>query len=233
MSFNKAKALAFLLYMRHHENTARYETKEYTINKLHDITRTHSITIKKRLAALESMGLIGYGGRKDHYTFLKVRAHNKKRNTYIQIPNEATLKQIEKIVLAARLQLKIRQTDFINNALCISHTNRRTNGSLATTEEIKKARKYVSGHCNIDYRKDDFVNGGWSYKGIAHYLGTSIAKAVEIVKYAVKQHLVKKNRRMTTIRISSKEMLEYIDYTYMHNGYAVRMYANTYSLPTW
>lgn len=45
LSFNQAKSLALLLFVRMYQNTNSRDAKDYTVNKLHEITHIHAETL--------------------------------------------------------------------------------------------------------------------------------------------------------------------------------------------
>ena len=168
LSFNQAKSLALLLFVRMYQDEHNREAKDYTVNRLHEISNIHAETIKKRIRFLEDMGMIGYSERKQ-IVFLKARAHNPIHNTNIKIPYNASVKDIEKIILAVRLQMKIRQKEYLRNVLSIAREGFTSDGKPARLETIKRAKKWLREHCNIDWHKRGFVDYGWSYKTSVRY----------------------------------------------------------------
>lgn len=229
LSFNQAKSLALLLFVRMYQNTNSRDAKDYTVNKLHKITHIHAETIKKRISFLEDMGLIGYSERKQ-IVFLKARAHNPIHNTTITIPNNSNIKDIEKIILAVRLQMKIRQKEYLRNVLSIAREGFTSDGKPARLETIKRAKKWLREHCNIDWHKRGFVDYGWSYKAIAKYLGVSIKQVCEILKFAIRENFIVKHTHSMYKRITSKFEIDYIQHTFLLNNYSYKVYSNTYSL---
>lgn len=229
LSFNQAKAMALIVYMKAFQKEYPFYSKDYSLSTLHTITGLHLETIKKRLIELEIMGLLGYSERKNRYLFLSTCAHNKHRNQQITIKSGLNIKEVEKIILAIRLKLKLQQKEFMRNALSIAHDTFHLDGTPAKVDEIKRARKYLREHCNVDYSKRGFIDYGWSYKGIAKYIGTSVAKAVEIVKYAVENNYIVKHTHSMYKHISDKVETLYIQHTFSLGAYSYKVWANTYA----
>lgn len=229
LSFNQAKSLALLLFVRMYQNTNSRDAKDYTVNRLHEITHIHAETIKKRISFLENMGLIGYSERKQ-IVFLKARAHNPIHNTTITIPNNSTIKDIEKIILAVRLTMKIRQKEYLRNVLSIARDGFTSEGKPARLETIKRAKKWLREHCKFDWHRRGFVDYGWSYKAIAKYLGISIRQVCEILKFAIRENFIVKHTHSMYKRITSKFEIDYIQHTFLLNNYSYKVYSNTYSL---
>lgn len=231
LSFNQAKSLALLLFVRMYQDEHNREAKDYTVNRLHEISNIHAETIKKRIRFLEDMGMIGYSERKQ-IVFLKARAHNPIHNTNIKIPYNASVKDIEKIILAVRLQMKIRQKEYLRNVLSIAREGFTSDGKPARLETIKRAKKWLREHCNIDWHKRGFVDYGWSYNAIAKYLGVSIKQVCEILKFAIRENFIVKHTHSMYKRITSKFEIDYIQHTFLLNNYSYKVYSNTYSLGT-
>lgn len=229
LSFNQAKSLAILLFVRMYQDEHNREAKDYTVNRLHEISNIHAETIKKRIRFLEDMGMIGYSERKQ-IVFLKARSHNPIHNTTITIPNNSTIKDIEKIILAVRLTMKIRQKEYLRNVLSIARDGFTSDGKPASLETIKRAKKWLREHCNIDWHKRGFVDYGWSYKAIAKYLGVSIKQVCEILKFAIRENFIVKHTHSMYKRITSKFEIDYIQHTFLLNNYSYKVYSNTYSL---
>lgn len=229
LSFNQAKSLALLLFVRMYQDGHKKEAKDYNVNRLHEITRLHATTIAKRVTFLEDMGMIGYSERKQ-IVFLKARAHNPIHNTNVKIPYNASVKDIEKIILAVRLQMKIHQKMYLRNVLSIARDGFKADGKPARLEEIKHAKKWLREHCNIDWHKRGFVDYGWSYKAIARYLGVSIKQVCEILKFAIRENFIVKHTHSMYKRITSKFEIDFIQHTFLLNNYSYKVYSNTYSL---
>lgn len=232
LSFNEAKAVALLVWMKAYQQRKTHSAKDYTISDLHNITGLHFETVKKRLLALEKLGMLGYSERKDHYTFLRVKTHNNSRNIQIAINRDTTIKHTEKSMLVARLQMKLRQKEFIRNVFSIAQTGCDINGKSVKLQQLKRARKYLREHCMTDYRSNEFKDNGWSYKAIAEYLGVSIKKAFEIVSYAVTNNVITKRTNSICKRITSKLDTYYSECTFVFHGYMYKVYANTYAVTT-
>lgn len=179
---------------------------------------------------LEGLGMLGYSGRKNHYTFLRVRAHNNSRNRAIEISETMSVKQVEKLILAIRLQLKIYQKEFLCNTLSIAQSGRDKDGKSVATGQVKRARRYLREHYNADYRSMSFTDNGWSYKSIAKYLGTSITKAFDVVSFAVARNLFSKITDSIKGRISSDFDQYFCDYTFIYHGYMFTVSANRYNV---
>lgn len=76
------KAIAFSVFVKAH--TPNCVVKDWSVNKLHEMTGVSANAIKARLGVLESMGLIEkIGIRKNHLLFKSLHSHTAHRNVII------------------------------------------------------------------------------------------------------------------------------------------------------
>ena len=160
LSFNEAKAIAMLVCVRRHQALNPNEAKDYTVNRLHEITKLHANTVKKRINTLRKLGLVGKSER-GLLLFLKVRANNEKHNTTITISDKATIKEIEKTILSVRLQMKVKQKEFMRNVVSTAKDGYSSECKKVTLDEVKKARRWLREHCNVNLTKRGFADFGW------------------------------------------------------------------------
>lgn len=230
LSYKESKALAFHSLVRALEQSSNNH-RSYTINALHVMTGVHAKTIEDRLLTLERMGLIDYDEK--HRIILKrAKAKHKEHNSIIVIKiTNSALKDAESSFLTARVANKIRQINYHRDVLNQYHKimSSRHRGSL---KEIKSLKNWLREHCKQDYRTHSFVNYGWSYKSISKYLGVSIAKAINVIKYAVENKLITKRNNFMFIKLSHCSQIDYIQHTFSYHGYSYKVWANTYDMAT-
>lgn len=99
--------------------------------------------------------------------------------------NTSSVKSIELGLRALFLQEKVCQKNYVQQLI-----ESEKNGK--SLEEVKKAKAN-----NKQRGYTDFKDNGISYKYIASKLGISLNKAVLIVDYAVKNHMVVKHKHIT------------------------------------
>ena len=227
LSFDQVKALSLLVFMRRYELTHKGVAKDYSVNQIHDASGLHPTTIKKRLKELQDLGLPG-SKRQGKYLFLKTRAKNARKNIVVSVPQKSTVKNIENILLSIRLQIKLRQKEFLHNVLSIAKYGLTANAKKATLKQIKHAKRWLREHCNFDWHKRGFVDYGWSFKSIAKYLGTSIAKAFQVVKFSIEKKFIVKHSNFIFKRITSKLDTFFIENTFIFGNYSYKVCSNSY-----
>lgn len=194
LSFKESKALAFHSLVRAIEQRDNNRCS-YTVNALHELTGVHARTIEDRLRTLERMNLVAYD-KKNRISLKKAKAKHRGNNTYVTIDlSGKPLKDAERSFLATRIVNRLRQINRFRDVQNQYHEicSKRFHGTL---EEIKNIRSWLRGHCKNGCTDKRFTDFGWAYKNIARYLGTSITKAVEIVKYAVEKKFIAKKKKI-------------------------------------
>lgn len=226
------KAIAFSLFVKTH--TRNSIVKDWSVNKLHDITGISANAIKDRLSILRNMELIEETGlNKKHLVFKSLHSHTAHRNIAIpeltfkpnvNLKKNAYAQEIKNIEngLTAMLLVEIqRRKDFAKQMI-----QQRSNPS--SKKEYKKATKTCNRFC---YGRK-FVDNGISYKYMAAKIGMSVCKSIQIVKLAVKCNIIKKMRNICKrIAICSKyteDML--VNYTYSYRDHIYKNYANKYAV---
>lgn len=176
------KALALLIFVK-----IKYPTSvvpNFSLYKIKKISGLHISTIRKRIETLGRMGLLTFVGKyNQHLLFKKIRAQ--KSNVNISMINTSSVKSIELGLRALFLQEKVCQKNYVQQ-LIESGSNAKCLKDKKKADRVKAKRGYT-----------DFKDNGISYKYIASKLGVSLNKAVLIVDYAVKNHMVVKHKHIT------------------------------------
>ena len=237
LSYKQAKALAFLCLVRAYEQMTNNRCS-YTINSLHYLTGVHAKTIEERIVTLEKMDLVEYDS-KHRIVIRSAKAKHRDHNTAITIQltideqksRRNDLKHAETELLTARVVNKLKQINFHRDALNryheIKNSDKPRRGML---DEFKKLKRWLREHCKRNYDESNFKDFGWSFKSIADYLGTSLAKAFSIIKYAIENKVITKRKRFKVMKIYEYSTTDYIDHTYTSKGMMFKMYANSYCL---
>lgn len=226
------KAVAFSLFVKN--NTASSVIKNWNINKLHMLTGVSANVVSKRVSTLREYGLIAVEGMHgEHLVFKSLHSNTSHRN--IALPSlrfvtdgsknkNSKAQQIKSIedMLAAMLLVEIQKHK--------NYAEQTIQKSLnpSSKKEYKKATKT----CNrLNYGRK-FVDNGISYKYMAKKIGFSTFSAQNLVKFAVKHHLVEK------IKTAYKKIHgigKYIEdmvtgYTFYYHNSIYKIYANRYAL---
>ena len=224
------KAIAFSLFVKAH--TRNSIVKNWSINKLHNITGISVNAIKDRLFVLKNMELVeetGLGNK--HLVFKSLHSHTAHRNIVIpettfkpnaNLKRNAYAQEIKNIenTLTAMLLVEIqRRKDFAKQMI---QRRREPCSKKEYTEAVKTCNRFGYGK--------KFIDKGISYKYMAAKIGMSVCKSIQIVKFAVKCKFIKKIRNICKrISICSKyieDML--VNYTYSYRNHIYKNYANKY-----
>lgn len=226
------KAIAFSLFVKAH--TRNSVVKDWSVNKLHDITGISANAIKDRLFVLRSMGLIEETGLNNkHLVFKSLHSHtahrniiipeltfkpntHKKKNAYAQ-----EIKNIENVLTAMLLVEIQRRKDFARQMI---QQRSEPRSKKEYTEAVKTCNRFGYG------RK--FIDKGISYKYMAAKIGMSVCKSIQIVKLAVNCNILKKIRNICRrVAICSKYTEDMLtNYTYSYRNYIYKNYANKYAV---
>lgn len=224
------KAIAFSLFVKAH--TRNSIVKNWSINKLHDITGVSVNAIRDRLFILKNMELIEKTGLDNkHLVFKSLHSHTAHRN--IVIP-EFTFQPNTNLKKNAYAQ-EIKNIENTLTAMLLVEIQRRKNFAKQMIQQrhepcSKKEYTEAVKTCNRFGYGNKFVDNGISYKYMAAKIGMSVCKSIQIVKFAVKYKIIKKIRNICKrIAICSKyteDML--INYTYSYRNHIYKNFANKY-----
>ena len=211
------KAIAMFLLIR--KRLGGNVIKDYSINKLVNITGAHARTIKKRMHVLLSYGLVTIVNRT--LTLRSVVSKHAKRNVRLGDKMDYTsLKSVEYSLQAILLvQIQLRK-DFAKQTIRNAH------GASHDFKVVKAARdaarKFGYGF--------EYIERGLSYRTIAKKIGVSIKSAVEIVKFAAKRTFLKKITHSIPTYLPSVCGMEVYGYTFTTRNYGYKVLANCYSV---
>ena len=231
-SYKQAKALAFVALVRAHEHVTN-KRQSYTVNQLHVLTGCHSKTIEQRLITLNAMGLLSYD-ENGKILIRTIRSKHKGMNlvTTISLCKKA-LKKAEQEILSVRIINKLNQITYFRNVLTryheIKNAQKAKRGDL---KELKTLKRWLRGHCNMNYEKEEFKERGWSYIKIAEYLGTSIRKAFDTINYAINNNFITKKVKVFCMVYCDSAQLYYMPNTFNYNKRIYRVFSNRYTVKT-
>lgn len=226
------KAIAFSMFVKAH--TRNSVVKDWSVNKLHDITGISANAIKDRLSVLRSMELIEETGLNNkHLVFKSLHSHTAHRNIIIPEltfkPNThlkknvyaQEIKNIENVLTAMLLVEIQRHKDFARQMI---QQRSEPCSKKEYTEAVKTCNRFGYG------RK--FIEKGISYKYMAAKIGMSVCKSIQIVKLAVNCNILKKIRNICKrVAICSKYAEDMLtNYTYSYRNYIYKNYANKYAV---
>lgn len=219
---NIVKALALAVFVKHRVKSSTITN--FTIDKLHKLTNLHSTTIKKRLKTLNELGLISRSGNNnEHLVFNSISSHNKFRNIDISKAIFDTIKDVEKSLLTFIVVEIQKRKNFVKQIL-------NTTSNSKSYKELKSARR----KCRVFGLRGEYKEYGISYKKIAREMCVSVAKAVNIIKYAIEnQFLNKEHNQSQVFCLGIASMAKYVSNvggTFYTKDNIYKIYANTYTL---
>lgn len=177
------KSLAMFCYLK--ESFKASVVPNYTIDKIHNVTRLHRKTVEKRVKLLLQLGYVEIvtTAKGDVQLKLnKVAARHDNRNIDLNCVVLDSVKTIEKSLYAVYLGEIQKHKDYVRQTIYEAHNS-------CNLGKLKDAKKRGRGY------DDKFVDNGLSYKGIAKRLNCSIQKAWEIVRFAVEYDFIVKIKR--------------------------------------
>lgn len=221
----KALAIAIMLKVR----LGRTSTlRNYTVNKIHQLTGLSPATIKKYIPLMMAMGLTHTQGRNnEHLVVNKLASHTRGRNIDISQFDFSSVKEIYYSLRAFLVMAVQAKKDFVRHAL---HASR----NPSSHKELKRARKkkkslvkagVISG-MDAEYREY-----GLSHARMARETGNCLRTAFSIKRYAAKKGWWRKERHQIRYHvpgISYRDTGEF--FTYATKDYLVINLANTYTL---
>lgn len=224
------KAVAMSIYVKNRTRDSR--VKDYTPNRLRQLTRLHYNTVCKYMRELAVWGLVRMEGSDMVFGSLSNR-HGK--NISIGPTAGLAIKQLTNQLLAAQVVLIVKRKEYVKQ-LIDEATDPKRSRSKEEFARFKKARKK---RLKYGYTRP-FVDNGLSYKGIARRLGISVQKAEEVIRYATAHGLLVKHTHQQQHRVDGIGAMEkFIDeagcgmrnFTFSTKDNVYIILANTYSLP--
>ena len=203
---NLIKALALAIYIKKHIVSSTITN--YSLNKVRNKTGLAYSSIRKRIETLKQLGFIRFGGKNnEHLTIVCLSSKCNRRNIDLSKCVFDSVKDIEKSLTALFIVEIQKHKDFAKHTIQLAH-----NPKLSEHKAMKRAKKI----CNRYGWGKEFNEYGISYKTIAKKLGVCLQKAFEIVKFAIANNMIVKQRNQ--------------DYTFVTKNNAYKVYANSYSV---
>lgn len=221
----KALSLCLLLKYRCGRNST---IKDWTYNKLHNITSMSATTLRKLLPILIKNGWVHFSGKNNqHLVVGRNASHNKERNIRVDIFCFDSFKKLYNSVRALVALAVQHRKDFIRHTIQTCHNPK-------DNKELRKARKHMKRLVRMGVLKgmdDEYNELGLSYSRIAQETGNCIRTAQRIIKFAIIAGWCSKKQKKTFYQLKGISFREgYGLFTYASKDYIVIMGANRYSL---
>ena len=176
-----AKAVSLSLFVK-----SRYKSSvinDFTYAKMHRITGLSISSLKRRIGILKGFGLVKFiGTNGQHLCFLGLCSGTKHRNIDISYFVYDSIEDCDRSVFASFLVEIQRKKDFAKHAI------QKATVSGRTVKEIKAAKR----SCKRYGYGREYHEFGISMKRIARDMGVCVKTALEIVRWAVEQHLIER-----------------------------------------
>lgn len=212
------KAIAMFLLIR--KRLGSNVLKNYSINKLVNLTGAHASTIKKRIRVLSQYALISISG--NNLVLRSIVSKHAKRNVKLgeRKMEYSSLKNVEYSLQAILVVVIQSRKDFAQRTIRNAHGASHDYKVVKAARDV--ARKFGYGF--------EYIEKGLSYKTIAKKLGVSVKSAVEIIKFAVKRTILSKQTHSVSTYMQSVCGREVYGYTFTTRNYGYNILANTYSI---
>lgn len=220
------KAVAMALYLKFKLGRSSM-MRNYSINKIHNLTKISATTIKKYLPILKENGWVTFCGKKQQHLIVnKLSSHTENRNICVDIfcfDSFADTYRSLRSFLALIIQ---SHKNFIKRTLQIA-----TNPQKG--ENFKDARKLVKRLVKQGILRDvysTYKEYGLSFKRIAKETGNCVRTAQRIMQYAINKNWVKKQNHVEKVFVPNINYYKVEGYTYSTKNNLYRVYSNTYEL---
>lgn len=177
------KSLALLCYLKNKFPSSAIP--DYTLGKIHRLTGLHSVTCKKRINTLKSLGFAKIATTKSGKTLLilnNISSKHQQRNIDLNCVVFDTVKSVEQSLYALYIVEVQNRKEYVKQTIYEAHNS-------YSLKKLKEAKKRCRSY------RDEFVDNGLSYKGIAKRLKISLQKALSIVSFATKFEFIVKIKR--------------------------------------
>ena len=201
--------------------------RDYSINKLHDLTGMSASTIKKFMPILKQKGWVQFdGNNKQHLVICKMTSHTDKRNMNIDKFCFDSFTEIYRSLRAFIALIIQAHKDYVKRTIqAIAHP---TDGKAF--EVAKKLVKRLVKQGVLNGRYEEYKEYGLSYKHIAEITGNCIKTAQSIMQYAIKKCWTTKQRNVEQVYAYGVNHRKVYGYTFSTKNNIYLVNANTYCL---
>lgn len=220
------KAVALALFLKFCVGRSSM-IRDYSINKIHNITKISATTIKKYLPIIRRIGLISYCGKNNQHIIVhKLCSHTQGRNINITDFCFDSYKDVYNSLRSYLVLIIQSHKDFVKRTI-------QTFAAPGTTIEFKAARKQVKRLVRqgvLSGVDSAYKEYGLSFKRIAKETGNCVRTAQRIIKYAIAKGWVGKHHNQEIIYLPNI-CYRYVDgCTFTTKDYIYKVNANTYTL---
>lgn len=201
--------------------------RDYSINKLHELTGISASTLKKYIPVLIKYGWVQFVGKdKQHLIICKIVSHTDKRNMNIDKFCFDSFTEIYRSLRAFIVLIIQANKDFVKRTIQ-TVTDPKDGKSF---EVAKKLVKRLVKQGILNGRYEEYKEYGLSYKRIAQETGNCIKTAQKIIQYAINKNWTTKHNNFEQIYAFGVNHREIKGYTFSTKNNLYVIHANTYTL---
>lgn len=223
------KALAFAVFLKFKLGRSSL-MRNYSINKIHTLTRISPTTINKYMPILKENGWVKFDGkRQQHLIVCKIASHCEGRNICIDRFCYKSFKDVYRSLRSFLALIIQSHKDYIKRTIQIATNPKKGQNLKAARKKVKRlVKKGILNGLYVSYKEY-----GLSLKRIAKETGNCVRTAQNIMQYAIKHRWCKKQHNFERFRANfgdfSSKFIPF-KHSFLRNGYLYVFHANTYSL---
>lgn len=201
--------------------------RDYTINKLHTLTKISATTLNKYMPILVEYGLVRFEGKNNqHLVMSKLASNTNSRNICI---DQFVFDSFQSIYYSLRSFLALiiqSHKDFIKRTIQIATNPQRGDDCLAARKLVKRLVK--QGILNGKYER--FKDFGLGLKRIAKETGNCIRTAQRVMKFAIENNWCVKHKNVLQIWAKNVFYRDIQGFTFSTKNNIYKVCANSYVL---
>ena len=217
-SMQKQRAVAFAILLKELTNNSSL-VRDFSINKVHQMTNMHAKTIRKYIDVLIKMGLVTIEG--NTLRIASMTSNKKHRNLDISQFIIDKTKDIYNQIRDVLFLLIQAKKEYAKHVL-------RLRKCPTKDTDFKKVRRYCKQHYSDP--DTEYTERGLSYKTIAKQMAFSIPTVMKIVKDTVRRGWVRKKVNTIYDYLPGVGCMEIPGYDFTTYNYGVKKRANTYQI---
>lgn len=220
------KAVAFALYLKFKLGRSSM-MRDYSINKIHKLTKISATTINKYLPILIENGWVTFCGKnQQHMVVSKLCSHTDKRNVCVDVFCFDSFTEVYRSLRSFLALIIQSHKDFIKRTIQIATNPQKGQNCKAARKLVKRLVKQGLLHDVYSTYKEY----GLSLKRIAKETGNCIRTAQRIMQYAIDKNWVKKQNHTEKVFTPNINFYQVQGYTFSTKNNLYLVYANTYEL---
>jgi len=218
------KALALAIYLKFKVGRDSI-IKNFTINKIRNITGLSATTINKYLPILLENGWVTFcGSNKEHLVISRLASNTNNRNVCVDKFCFNSFKDVYNSIRSFLAILIQARKDFIKRTIQIATNPQKGQNCKAARKTMKRlVREGI-------IRDGKYKEYGLSYKRIASELGNCARTAFRVMQYAINKNLLVKHNNIEQVYAPKVWYRHILGYTFATKNNLYSVHANTYTI---